>query len=70
MKKDKFIPHRFWIDGVLFKDVETFQDLAKQIIKDSMKSNGLTFRKNNKKNTLKHGRNIYLQSTKKILIQI
>jgi len=49
MKKDKFIPHKFWIDGVLDRDIETYQDLAKQIIKDSMKSNGFTFRKKNKK---------------------
>ena len=49
MKKDKFIPHKFWIDGVLFRDIETYQDLATQIIKDSMKSNGFTFRKKNKK---------------------
>ena len=49
MKKDKFIPHKFWIDGVLCSDIQTYQDLATQIIKDSMKSNGFTFRKKNKK---------------------
>ncbi len=49
MKTDKFIPHKFWIDGVLYRDIETYRDLATQIIKDSMKSNGFTFRKKNKK---------------------
>jgi len=49
MKKDKFIPHKFWIDGVLYRDIETYRDLATQIIKESMKSNGFTFRKKNKK---------------------
>ena len=49
MKKDRFIPHKFWVDGVLYRDLETYQDLAELIIKDSMKSNGFTFRKKNKK---------------------
>lgn len=49
----RFIPHKFWIDGVLFRDIETFHDLATWIIKDSMKANALTFRKNNKKEYIK-----------------
>ena len=49
MKMNKFIPHKFWIDGVLFRDIETYQDLSTWIIKDSMRSNDLTFRKKNKK---------------------
>jgi hypothetical protein len=49
MKMKKFIPHKFWIDGVLYRDLETYRDLSTWIIKESMKSNGLTFRKNNKK---------------------
>ncbi len=53
MKINKFIPHKFWIDGVLCGDIETYRDLSTWIIKDSMKSNGLTFRKNNKKEYIK-----------------
>lgn len=49
MKMNKFIPHKFWIDGVLCRDIETYQDLSTWIIKDSMRSNDLTFRKKNKK---------------------
>jgi len=53
MKKGKFIPHKFWVDGVFYKDIETFQELARQLIKESMKSNGFTFRKKNKKEYVK-----------------
>ncbi len=49
----KFIPHRFWINDVLYRDIETYRDLSAWIIKDSMKFNGLTFRKNNKKEYIK-----------------
>jgi len=54
MKMKKFIPHRFWIDGVLYRDIETYRDLSTWIIKESMKSKGLTFRKNNKKRIYKN----------------
>lgn len=53
VKTKKFIPHKFWIDGVLNRDLETYRDLATWIIKESMKANGLTFRKNNKKEYIK-----------------
>lgn len=53
VKMKKFIPHKFWIDGVLYRDLETYRDLATWIIKESMKFNGLTFRKNNKKEYIK-----------------
>ena len=53
MKVKKFIPHKFWIDGVLYRDLETYRDLATWIIKESMRANGLTFRKNNKKEYIK-----------------
>ncbi|MFO7672717.1 MAG: hypothetical protein R6V74_03315 [Lutibacter sp.] len=49
VKTKKFIPHKFFIDGVLYRDLETYRDLATWIIKESMKANNLTFRKNNKK---------------------
>lgn len=49
----KFIPHRFWIDGVLCRDIETYRGLATWIIKESMRANGLTFRKKNKKEYIK-----------------
>lgn len=49
----KFIPHKFWIDGILYRDLETYRDLATCIIKESMKANELTFRKNNKKEYIK-----------------
>lgn len=53
VKTKKFIPHKFWIDGVLNRDIETYRDLATWIIKESMKFNNLTFRKNNKKEYIK-----------------
>lgn len=53
VKTKKFIPHKFWIDGVLYRDIETYRDLSTWIIKESMKSKGLTFRKNNKKEYIK-----------------
>jgi hypothetical protein len=49
----KFIPHRFWVDGVLYRDIETYRGLSTWIIKESMRANGLTFRKNNKKEYIK-----------------
>ena len=53
VKTKKFIPHKFYIDGVLYRDLETYRDLATWIIKESMRSKGLTFRKNNKKEYIK-----------------
>jgi len=53
VKTKKFIPHKFWIDGVLYRDIETYRDLATWIIKESMRSKGITFRKNNKKEYIK-----------------
>jgi len=53
VKTKKFIPHKFWIDGVLYRDLETYRDLSTWIIKESMRANGLTFRKNNKKEYIK-----------------
>jgi hypothetical protein len=53
VKTKKFIPHKFWIDGVRYRDLEIYRDLSTWIIKESMRSNGLTFRKNNKKEYIK-----------------